>query len=386
MKKYVPGLLLIVLVISLLFSFLNGCAAPKPAPTPTPTPGPSASTPEVPIKYPGDTNESIARRAQWVEGAKKEGKLVFWGILPPDTALPFIAEFNKIYPFIKVEYWRGSGEESGTKIEAEALTGKFTCDVDLGSIQLNRFNVWRKNGWLTQFVQYLPNAKQLKAVPGVVSKTDDWVLPGPNAIGPQFNTTKVSAAEAPKSWDDLLDPKWKGKIGLAISTGAWETLATGEGGWGEDKTLDYLRKLKQQNIVFLQGGYLGGHGLLVAGEVSIMANALLPHLINAQKKGAPVDWVKTSPMALSGPQLTIVKPVNNPNAAFLFTEWFCSPQGLELYEVAGGKGIVYPGATTKMNKMIEGAGVKVVIHTEEANEKVLQLGLVKKIQEALGVK
>ena len=375
----------LVLAVSLLLPLLSACSAPAAAPAPAPAPAGKPAAVDVPIKYPGDTDASIARRAQWVEGAKKEANLVFWGILPPDTAQPFIAEFNKIYPFIKVEYWRGSGEESGTKLEAEAITKKFTADVDLGSIQLNRFNVWRQNGWLTKFVQNLPNVAQLKAVPGVVSKSDDWVLPGPNAIGPQWNTTKLTAAEAPKNWDDLLDPKYKGKIGLAISTGMWETMATAEGGWGVDKTLDYCTKLRQQNIVWLQGGYLGGHGLLVAGEVSIMGNALLPHLITAQTKGAPVDWVKTGPMALTGPQLAIMNPINHPNAANLFVEWFCSPQGLLLYEIAGGKGIVYPGATTVMNKMLEAAGTKYLIHTEEANDKVLQLGLVKKFQEALGI-
>ena len=220
MKRLVYVASFLVLAVSLLLPLLSACSAPAAAPAPAPAPAGKPAAVDVPIKYPGDTDASIARRAQWVEGAKKEGNLVWWGILPPDTAQPImIAEFNKIYPFIKVEYWRGSGEESGTKLEAEAITKKFTADVDLGSIQLNRFNVWRQNGWLTKFVQNLPNATQLKAVPGVVSKADDWVLPGPNAIGPQWNTTKLTAAEAPKNWDDLLDPKYKGKIGLAISTG-----------------------------------------------------------------------------------------------------------------------------------------------------------------------
>ena len=60
------------------------------------------AVPPVPITYPGDTDQTIARRAQWIEGAKKEGTLNWWGILIPAEGSKVIAEFNKIYPFITV--------------------------------------------------------------------------------------------------------------------------------------------------------------------------------------------------------------------------------------------------------------------------------------------
>ena len=71
---------------------------------------------------------------------------------------------------------------------------------------------------------------------------------GNNAITPQYNSRLVSAAEAPRNWEDLLNPKWKGSIGLAPNMRPWFTLALGEGGWGVEKTEDFLRKLRQQQI------------------------------------------------------------------------------------------------------------------------------------------
>ena len=61
---------------------------------------------QAPITYPGDTAETIRRRAQWIEGAKKEEALNWWCPINPTAAKKVVAEFNKIYPFVKVDYWR----------------------------------------------------------------------------------------------------------------------------------------------------------------------------------------------------------------------------------------------------------------------------------------
>lgn len=387
MKRLTYIWVALALVALIMLSLSSACssstAQTKPSPTPAPTTNSAAqptALPDVPVKYPGDTDASIARRAKLIEGAKKEGNLVIWGIIPPDTEAPMMAEFNKIYPFIKVNYWRGSGEESGTKIEAEAVTGKFDVDVDLGSIQMARMPVWRQNGWIKQWTDIIPNVKNLG---GAISSNKDWALPGANVIGPQYNTDLVKAVDAPKSWEDLLDPKWKGKIGMAISTGLWESLAYSDGGWGEAKTLDYLNKLKAQNIVWLQGGYLGGHGLLVAGEVSIMANALLPHYIQAKAKGAPVDWVKANPLTSGGPDYVALNNSPNPNAAQLFLEWQFSPDGLVAYEKATAKGDVSPGSQTQLAKLL--VGQKVIFTTEQSTLKVIDNDFINKASKAIGI-
>src|SRR3989304_77410 len=101
------------------------------------------TVPHVPITYPGDTDETIKRRAQWIERANKEGTLVWWATATPEEGRRLIAEFNKIYPFIKVSYWRGRGEEIAAKVEAEHIGGRYTADVLLGG-EYRNFPRWRK--------------------------------------------------------------------------------------------------------------------------------------------------------------------------------------------------------------------------------------------------
>src|SRR3990170_1246644 len=105
--------------------------------------GPGKKTlPQVPITYAGDTEKTILRRAQWIEGAKKEGALVWWSVERPDQLKKIVAEFNKIYPFITGSYWRAS-EELAPKLESEYSSGRFTVDIIQGG-QPHNYPRWRK--------------------------------------------------------------------------------------------------------------------------------------------------------------------------------------------------------------------------------------------------
>ena len=98
---------------------------------------------QVPITYAGDTDKTILRRAQWIEAAKKEGTLAWWGTSSPAEGKKLTTEFNKIYPFITVNYWRGKGEEVAAKLEAEIAGGRSSVDITLGGEPYN-YPRWRK--------------------------------------------------------------------------------------------------------------------------------------------------------------------------------------------------------------------------------------------------
>lgn len=227
--------------------------------------------PKVPITYSGDTDKTIMRRAQWIEGAKKEGNAVtWWSIGSPTERKEIVAEFNKVYPSIKVEYWRGQTEEIATKIEMEFSANRRTVDVVLGGDTSN-FPRWRKMGRLEKFTDLIPGlAKWDKRF---YSTTGDTAQAGSNAITPQYNTNLVSAAEVPRSWEDLLNPKWKGQLGVQTDPRAWWTMALAEGGWGLEKTIDFVTKLRAQKPS-MQTGPSQGHALLIAGNFKIYTNAV----------------------------------------------------------------------------------------------------------------
>ena len=337
------------------------------------------SLPQVPVTYAGDTDKTILRRAQWIEAAKKEGTLAWWGTSSPAEGKKLTAEFNKIYPFITVNYWRGKGEEVAAKLEAEIAGGRSSVDITLGGEPYN-YPRWRKMGVLEKFADIVPGFKSMDK--RMYSKYNDWVVPGNNSITPQYNTNMVSKAEAPKSWEDLLDPKWKGQIALTTDVKGWTTLALEEGGWGIEKTEDFLRKLKEQKPIWVSSRP-GANSLLIAGEFKIMGETYLQYIFQTQDKGAPTAWSRVKPVPITGSSFALQKNAPHPNAAKLFLEWLFSPQGLAAFEATTGKGAAFPGSGTRLAKALE--GLPLVYRTEEGEIKSIELALDKRFAKLLGV-
>ena len=364
--KQVVGLVVTVMITAIIF---------------LPVSSAFAQAKKVPITYPGDTEKAIASRAEWVEGARKEGQLVWWGTLSPSLANRFIAEFNKIYPFIKVEFWSGRASEIQSKLEAQQMAGRMDVDVCLGGTEPQNFPRWRKMGLLAKFTDIIPGIEKMDK--GMYSVHGDLAMPGNNAITPQYNTKLVSAAEAPKSWEDLLDPRWKGQIGVPVSSlKQWAGLALAEGGWGIEKTEAFLKKLKGQEPRFGQG-YTAVHTLLIAGEFKVSAGGYIYHVFQSQKKAAPVEWSRVSPVLITGSLFNMVQNAPHPNAARLFLQWALSSQGLVVWDKITLKGAAFPGAGTPTSQALK--GLKLLYRTEETELKIAEAGLVDKFAQILGV-
>jgi iron(III) transport system substrate-binding protein len=355
---------LLVVAAAVFLSIISGIAFAQ-----------KSGTQEMPT-YQGDTDKTVARRAQWIEGAKKEGGMLsWWGILAPSEGNRIIAEFNKVYPFIKIDYWRGRGEEIAAKLEAEFAGGRLSVDFCYGGAPENNPR-WAKMGMLERYTDIIPGIDKLdKRRYGV---RGDWVIPGLAPKTPQYNTGLVSPAEAPKSFDDMLNPKWRGQMGVEVESENWATLALSEGGWGLEKTQNYLMKLKELNPRFIQGGS-AAHSLLVAGEFKIMAMGNLRHVIVSQEKKAPVDWIRVNPVLVTGPAYILMKKASHPNAARLFLEWQFSHQGLPVW--ANVSQHYVPGIVDQMSKYLE--GMHLIIRTEEVVLKGIEMGVIKKFNKLL---
>lgn len=339
------------------------------------------SLPQVPISYPGDTDQTITRRAQWVEGARQEGQLVWWGTQSPRESAKTIAHFNKVYPFIKVDYWRGNGEAIATKLEAGYIADQTIVDVCQGGEPVN-FPRWRKAGRMAPFVDALPMIKTLDK--RMYSKQGDWATPGHTVGTPQYNTKLVSATEAPKTWEDLLDPKWKGQMGMVTDVKGWVTLALAEGGWGLEKTESFLGRISKQNVMWGRGNS-EMHAKLIAGEHKLLVAGYVYHVLISQTKKAPVEWAPVKPAIVnSGPHFYIQTKAKHPNAAMLFVEWLFSPQGLHQWEeTTSGMGSAFPGMGTKQSKLLE--VIPLVAETEDTVQQGIKLGLHERFSKLLGI-
>ena len=111
------------------------------------------------------------------------------------------------------------------------MAGKSTCDVLQGGERTN-FPRWREMRVIVPWVDIIPGIENWDK--RKYSEAGDAVMMGHTVTTPQYNTNLVSAAEAPKSWEDLLHPKWRGQLGHVTDPKVWVVLAT-DGGWGIER-------------------------------------------------------------------------------------------------------------------------------------------------------
>jgi ABC-type Fe3+ transport system substrate-binding protein len=313
--------------------------------------------------------------ARVLEAAKREGKLVWWTSGSSTDSRSLIQGFNKHYPFIQVEFWTAPGEDAAEKIWAEHNAGRHNWDVSLGAdIQLH-YDDWVNRGVVEKF-----QPDWLKLVPDKARDPNGyWAQMGGNVTVPAYNTNLVSAKDAPKSWEDLLDPKWKGKIGMHMDYRTWVVLSQPDG-WGKEKVVSYITQLAKNKPQAIKSNTQNA-ALLIAGEYSISANVFLYRMLQFKEKRAPVEWVKVNPVIITGSSFIKSKKGPNPNAGYLWLDWIFSPEGIKTVDDLTKKGSPFPGSGTSQSEAIK--GLKYVVRDSDYYNKNQEFG--KKLQKILGV-
>ena len=273
-----------------------------------------------------------------LDGAKKEGALVWYMSASIEDAKAILLAFNKKYPFLKTDFFRASSARLFNRIVNEARAGKVL--FDLVAVRGLETHQLVKAGLLQPYVS--PESAAYPA--GFKDSKGYWVdyFDSYNVIG--YNTQLVARDQAPKSWEDLLDPKWKGKIALDEENFSWYGAMTQK--WGKEKTQRYMRALAKQDIQLRNGQTLIAQ-LMAAGEFSVAM--VLAHRIEKMKEqGAPVEWVTTlDPVTASLHPIGIAAKAPHPNAAKLFVDFILSKDGQQLL-LSIERTPARPGIDTKM--------------------------------------
>jgi iron(III) transport system substrate-binding protein len=259
-----------------------------------------------------------------IRGAKTEGKVVFWSSMRIEDSRALAAGFEAKFPFIKVDIFRAGGEQIVNRALAEHLAGKTTYDV------LNAFalKVVQNKGLLQSYAA--PEATHYPA--GFRDPQHYWVslYSGYNVIG--YNTKLVSKADAPKSWDDLLHPRWKGKLGMDDEEYFWHAGMLKY--WGEEKGKRYMEALSRQGLQFRNGHALLAD-LLSVGEFPVTVVVYPDHIEMMKAKGQPVEWVKTTdPILVNLAPVGVAAKAPQPNAAKLLLNYSISREGQEILQKA----------------------------------------------------
>ena len=248
--------------------------------------------------------------------AKREGRVVWYTVAGESQQLA--QEFEKKYPFVKVEVVRSTVYPMLTRILNETRAGNYLFDV----VRQSTFTI----GQLIQrgLLQPYDSPERSGYNAGWKDQQGYWTSTDDNYFVIGYNTRLVSERDAPKNWDDLLLPKWRGQITLDPDN---HVLLGGlEQSWGRDKALAYFRRLAEQQIQFRKGNTLIAQ-LIVAGEYPL--GFVYGHRVEFLKsQRAPIEWVSTmNPIVTTGGPLALAAKAEHPNAGKLLIDFILSKEG-----------------------------------------------------------
>lgn len=266
-----------------------------------------------------------------VKAAKAEGGEVVWYESTPDPLIPSIVKgFVKKYPWAHVRHVNLAGSILNGRVAQETEAGVASADVAMNDAapELAARNLllnvdWKKVG-----------------IPDGMPQTNHAVATAATIYCIQYNTKLVKPGDAPKNFNDLLDPKWKGKIGYYAQPYFFSQLVTA---WGSKKTDDYVKKFAAQK----PKGETDTQSLtqfVAAGDVSVALTVYQTYL-RAKKDGLPVGANLLNPQPLTLLYTYIPKTAKHPNSAKLFINWLNSEEGQKAYMGVAERGNpLYPGS------------------------------------------
>jgi iron(III) transport system substrate-binding protein len=272
-----------------------------------------------------------------IAAAKKEGKVNYYTSVDLPLAERIARAFEAAYPGISVKVERTGAERVFQRIGQEYQSNIHNVDV-VNSSDAAHLIVWKNNKWLAPYV------------PEDVAKHYPAEHKDPDGMFASFrvffsviayNTNLVKAADAPKGFMDLLDPKWAGKL-VKAHPGYSGTIMTATFQMARDLGWEYFEKLAKQRVMQLQSA-TDPPKKVAAGERAVMVDGSEYVILQLKEKGQPVEpvyAVEGSPLIV-GPN-GIFKEAPNPNAARLFQNFCFSPQCQQLIVDYGGLHSAHP--------------------------------------------
>ena len=273
------------------------------------------------------TSARAAADAALYEAAKAEKEVVWYTTLILDTAVrPIISAFQKKYPGVTVKFSRADSAPTALKVLNEARAGKVQADVFDGTETAGPII---RAGLAAKYIPTEANKypAELKDPNGFWNA---YIL---YFLTPAINTDLTPQKDWPKTAEDLLDPKWKGKIswGMSSSTGGISFIAGIMLSMGDEKGLAYLKRLAQQNIQNVDVTARAMVDRVGAGDYPLTLGIFNHHTVMSAQKGAPVTWLKLEPIVAPLALIGITKDAPHPNAARLFVEFITAEEGQKLF-------------------------------------------------------
>jgi iron(III) transport system substrate-binding protein len=256
-----------------------------------------------------------------VEGAKKEGEMIFYTTMTLDQSKEVVDRFQKKYPFIKPTLFRTGGGPLLNKIFTEARGGRHAWDVVVGRAEMVVPLMQRK-----LIASYRsPETKMLDD--DLVDQEGYWSAYYVISYVLGWHTKLVKKEEVPKTYEALVDPKWKGGQ-LSFDNEAYGMLQGLMRAWGREKAIAYFKRIAAIEPSMKRGN-TERVALAAAGEypLTISYNQTFERMV---ARGAPMDWLPLEPAVVSAFPIMIAAKAPHPNAARLYYDFSLSKEGQEM--------------------------------------------------------
>jgi len=270
--------------------------------------------------------QSSFDRAKLIEAARKEGKLVFYSTIPEEQNNEILKRFQKKYPFIDTSSFRATSGRLAARLDAEIAAGKVYGDVlQMGAF--GRFIGYAKAGNFERF-----DTPEMAAYEPSMKDQGLWTVFRVSPILIAYSSERVADKDAPTSWADLTNPKFKGRVNLLDATSGGQ-----QAHWYQVRQYlgpNYWKQVSSNGAVALSGANRAMDAVLT-GEYDV-AGHTYGYVVNSYlKKNAPIKQVIPKdgvPIMIS--PISILKGGPNPNAARLFVDWILSREGqIEIVDV-----------------------------------------------------
>src|SRR6266571_4790387 len=290
------------------------------------------------------TYQGEDRQQRLIEGAKKEGTLLFYATFPVEYADQLIEPFRKKYG-IKVNVWRARSEIVLRKVITEARAGG--AGVDVIAIISPQEEALRRENLLQEIYSPYHKDLALSAVPA----HREWVATLHHVFVQAYNTNKVRKEDLPGTYRDLLAPKWKGKLAIEGDDHEWMSSVIAD--MGEAEGVKFFRDLVAGNGLSVRSGHPLLTNLVASGEVPLALTVYQYSVEQAKKKGSPIDWFAIEPAVSITNAIGVAKRAPHPHAALLFYDYIISAEGQRMLAKIG-----YVPTHAKIESPVKGVRLK----------------------------
>ncbi len=255
-------------------------------------------------------NQGADRHARLLEAAKREGELSVYHVYPN---LPVVmAAFTQKYG-IKVKAWRAGSEAVLQRVVTEARGGRFEVDVVQNNSPENE--AAQREGLL----QEVWSAHLKDLVPAAVPAHRAWAGITLDVWTAAYNTASVKKEELPRSYQDLADPRWKGRLGIEANNHIWFGALLSE--LGEEQGSKLFNSIVATNGISARKGHSALAQLVATGDVPLALTVYSWNPVQLKKKGAPIEGLVLQPVMAQTSSIAMLRRAPNPASALLFYDF-----------------------------------------------------------------